>query len=389
MAENLIEKITGYLTPEVISKAGAFLHESPASTSMAMSGAVPALLGSVASMASTPAGATQLSGLLSSGNHDGSILNNLSNLFGGGTATNAALHQGQGLLSTLLGDKVDSVTSAISGHSGMGKSSAASLMALAAPLVMGVIGKLRSTQGLNPTGLANLLTGQKQYIEAALPASVSHIASGISVQGLQSVTVAPVAAQASGGKWWPLLLLLVAGLGLLLYLLGRKPPAVAPPPVTAMAPAPAAIEQVKLCGGETAQLTTGSFNYNLARYLVDVNGADLPKTFVFDNLNFDTGTTNLTPASKQTVDDLIIILKACPTAQVQLAGHTDNTGDPAANQTLSTERATAIQSMLVAGGVPEDRITTAGYGQDKPIASNDSEEGKARNRRTELIVLKK
>jgi OmpA-OmpF porin, OOP family len=390
MSENLIEKITGYLTPDVISKASAYLKESPASTSKALSGAIPALLGSVASLASSPTGATQLSGLLSSGNHDGSILNNLSNLFGGGTGTTAALHQGQGLLSTLFGDKVDAVTSTISGQSGMGKSSAASLMALAAPLVMGVIGRLRSTQGLNPTGLANLLTSQKSYIAAALPPGLSHLASGIDVQGLQTLTVAPVAAQASGGKWWPLLLLLVAGLGLLLYLLGRKPPAVTPPAVNVPAmTAPAAMEQVKLCGGETAQLTAGSFNYDLAHFLADGTGTDLPKTFVFDHLNFDTDTTNLTPASKQTVDDLIIILKACPTAQVQLAGHTDNTGDPAANQTLSTERATAIQSMLVAGGVEADRITTVGYGQDKPIASNDTEEGKARNRRTELVVLKK
>ena len=68
-----------------------------------------------------------------------------------------------------------------------------------------------------------------------------------------------------------------------------------------------------MCGGETAPLTTGSFNYNLANFLAAESG-DLPKTFVFDNLNFDTGTTNLTPASKQTVDDLIIILKACPSA---------------------------------------------------------------------------
>jgi OmpA-OmpF porin, OOP family len=387
MAENLIEKITGYLTPDVISKASAYLHESPANTSTAMSGAVPALLGGVASLASTPTGATQLSGLLSSGNHDGSILNNLSNLFGGGTGTTAALHQGQGLLSTLFGDRVDTVTSTIAGQSGLGKSSASSLMALAAPLVMGVIGRLRSTQGLNPTGLANLLTSQKPYIASALPSSLSHLASGADVSGLQSVTIAPAAAQ-SGSKWWPLLLLLVAGLGLLLYLLGRRPPAVTPPVVNAPAVVAPTREQVKLCGGETAPLTTGSFNYNLANFLAG-EGGDLPKTFVFDNLNFDTGTTNLTPASKQTVDDLIIILKACPTAQVQLAGHTDNTGDPAANQTLSTERAAAIQSMLVAAGVAPERLTTAGYGQDKPVASNDTEEGKARNRRTELIVLQK
>jgi outer membrane protein OmpA-like peptidoglycan-associated protein len=371
----------------VIGKASAYLHESPANTSTAMSGAVPALLGGVASLASTPTGATQLSGLLSSGNHDGSILNNLSNLFGGGAGTTAALHQGQGLLSTLFGDKVDTVTSTIAGQSGLGKSSASSLMALAAPLVMGVIGRLRSTQGLNPTGLANLLTSQKSYIASALPSSLSHLSSSTDVRGLESVTVTPVAAQSSS-KWWPLLLLLVAGLGLLLYLLGRRPPAVTPPPV-AMAPAPAAVEQVKLCSGENVGLTRESFNYNLARFLAGANTGEVPKTFVFDNLNFDTGTTNLTPASKQTVNDLITILKACPTAQVQLAGHTDNTGDPAANQTLSTERATAIQAMLVAGGVAPERLTTAGYGQDKPVASNDTEEGKARNRRTELIVLQK
>jgi OmpA-OmpF porin, OOP family len=385
MAENLIEKITGYLTPDVINKASAYLKESPAATSTAMAGAVPALLGSVASLASTPTGATQLSGLLSSGNHDGSVLNNLPNLFGGGSGTTAALHQGQGLLSTLFGDKVDNVTSTIAGQSGLGKSSAASLMALAAPMVMGVIGRLRSTQGLNPTGLANLLTGQKPYIASALPPNLSHLASGIDVQGLQSVTVTPQAAQ-SGSKWWPLLLLLVAGLGLLLYLLGRKPPAAVPPPVASLT---APVEQVRLCGGETVPLTSGSFNYNLARFLAEAGTADLPKTFVFDNLNFDTGTTNLTPASRQTVNDLITILKACPTAQVQLAGHADSIGDPAANQTLSTERATAIQAMLVAAGVAPERLTTAGYGEDKPVASNDTEEGKARNRRTELIVLSK
>ena len=158
-------------------------------------------------------------------------------------------------------------------------------------------------------------------------------------------------------------------------------------PIT-LAPAPAAIEQVKLCGGETAPLTTGSFNYNLANYLAGGTDTDLPKTFVFDNLNFDTATTNLTPASKQTVDDLIIILKACPTAQVQLAGHTDNTGDPDANKKLSVDRAEAIKALLVAGVIDESRITTAGWGQEKPIATNDTEEGKAKNRRTELIVTK-
>jgi len=380
MSENLIEKITGYLTPDVISKVSAYVHESPTGAMSAMGAAVPALLGSVGSLASAPGGAGRIAELLSS--HDGSILTNLSNVFGGGAATGAVLQQGQSLLSTLFGGKSDAVAAAIAGHSGVGKTSAASLMALAAPLVMGVLGKLRSTQGLNATGLVSLLTNQKAAIASALPPSLAFLNSGVGVQGLESVTVAPIAAQASGGigKWWPLLLLLIGVLALLGYLMGRGKPDAA---------SVAGLEQVKLCGGETVALMTGTFNYSLAHYLAAGGSAELPKTFVFDNLNFDSATTNLTPASRRTVDDLIVILKACPNAQIQLAGHTDNTGDAAANQTLSTDRATAIQGMLVNGGVAVDRITTVGYGQDKPIASNDTEDGKARNRRTELVVLKK
>jgi OmpA-OmpF porin, OOP family len=182
--------------------------------------------------------------------------------------------------------------------------------------------------------------------------------------------------------WWPLLLLLALALGLILYTLLRGKPAAAPA-------AAAALEQVQLCGGDTLSLMRGSFNYNLAHYLADGNNAELPKTFIFDNLNFDSDTTNLTPPSRQTVNDLVTIMKSCPSAQVQLVGYTDNTGDPANNLTLSQNRAIAIRDMLAAGGISADRMSTAGYGQDKPIAPNDTEEGRARNRRTELVVLKR
>jgi K(+)-stimulated pyrophosphate-energized sodium pump len=74
---------------------------------------------------------------------------------------------------------------------------------------------------------------------------------------------------------------------------------------------------------------------------------------------------------------------------VQLEGHTDNTGDPEANKKLSVDRAEAVKALLVAGGIDAARIKTAGWGQEKPIASNDTEEGKAKNRRTELTVTKK
>jgi OOP family OmpA-OmpF porin len=117
--------------------------------------------------------------------------------------------------------------------------------------------------------------------------------------------------------------------------------------------------------------------------------SELPKTFVFDHLNFYSGTTRLTPDSNSTVTNLISIMKCYPTMQVQLEGHTDSTGDPTANKQLSVDRANAIRDQLVQAGVDTTRIATTGYGAEKPLASNDSDEGRARNRRTELVVVKK
>ena len=72
-----------------------------------------------------------------------------------------------------------------------------------------------------------------------------------------------------------------------------------------------------------------------------------------------------------------------------LEGYTDSTGDPAANKEPSLDRAAAVQSLLVAGGVADSRIRTAGHGPENSIASNNTEEGRAKNRRLELVVGKR
>jgi len=80
-------------------------------------------------------------------------------------------------------------------------------------------------------------------------------------------------------------------------------------------------------------------------------------------------------------------MKAYPNVAVRLEGCTNNTGDADANKKLSLDRAVAMKEMMVKGGIAEVRIIgTDGYGQEKPIAPNDTEEGRAKNRRTELVV---
>jgi OmpA-OmpF porin, OOP family len=130
-------------------------------------------------------------------------------------------------------------------------------------------------------------------------------------------------------------------------------------------------------------------NYKLANFLGDRSANDLPKTFVFDHLSFESGSARLTSDSNKTVNDLAQVLKAYPTAQVQITGHTDNTGNPQANQSLSLARANAVRNMLLNGGIAANRISTEGFGQDRPIAPNGDEQGRAQNRRTELTVTQK
>jgi outer membrane protein OmpA-like peptidoglycan-associated protein len=148
-----------------------------------------------------------------------------------------------------------------------------------------------------------------------------------------------------------------------------------------------ALTSITLPGGVHLSVPPGSIGYNLAAYLGSTAAA--PKTFVFDHLNFESASANLTPESVPTVNALTTVLKAYPDSRVQLAGYTDNTGDPAANRRLSLDRANAVKSMLAQGGVAPDRIVAVGLGQDHPVSSNKDEDGRASNRRLELTVTSK
>ncbi len=137
------------------------------------------------------------------------------------------------------------------------------------------------------------------------------------------------------------------------------------------------------------EVKEGGINYNLARYLGDTADTTVPRTFVFDDLNFETGSASLVPDSRRVVENLIVIMKAYPSARGRLEGHTDNTGDAAANKQLSDARARSVRDAMVAGGIDAGRLDAAGFGQERPIASNDTEAGKAKNRRTELVITSK
>jgi outer membrane protein OmpA-like peptidoglycan-associated protein len=107
--------------------------------------------------------------------------------------------------------------------------------------------------------------------------------------------------------------------------------------------------------------------------------------FVALYINFDTNKATIKPESKPIVDQIVLLLKDNPTLKVSVEGHTDNTGAPARNKTLSQERAQSVMNALTAAGIDKKRLSAVGWGQDKPMADNKTEEGKAKNRRVEIV----
>jgi K(+)-stimulated pyrophosphate-energized sodium pump len=111
--------------------------------------------------------------------------------------------------------------------------------------------------------------------------------------------------------------------------------------------------------------------------------------FNFVDLNFKTGSNELDENSLKEVNNIAEILKAYPKVKIKVGGYTDNTGTAEGNLKLSGERATNVQKALFALGIAEDRVTSEGFGQEHPVASNDTEEGKAQNRRIAVSVREK
>ena len=104
------------------------------------------------------------------------------------------------------------------------------------------------------------------------------------------------------------------------------------------------------------------------------------------NIFFETNRYDIKPASEPELNEVVQLLKENPTLRIQISGHTDNSGKPADNRTLSENRAKAVTNYLIAKGIAPVRLSAKGFGDTQPVADNATPEGRASNRRTELTV---
>lgn len=108
-----------------------------------------------------------------------------------------------------------------------------------------------------------------------------------------------------------------------------------------------------------------------------------------NNIFFETARSRLKPESRMELDQMVQTLKQHPTMRVELGGHTDSEGTEASNQKLSQDRSNSVRAYLIEKGIDPGRVQSAGYGESKPVATNDTPEGRQANRRVEFTILQK
>ena len=392
---NITQTLLTVLNHGELSESFSRLLDQPVSaTRHGVTAAVPVIIAGAMARASTEEGARSLIELIHGYKIDGGILNRLGFVFDHGSVQDKIAFGG-GMLQSIFGDRLAQVANVVASSSGLTSEATHSLMALVTPSVLGGIASAAPAGELTAAGVADVLAGEQAHV-GALGAEVSSLMASAPPMVVLPPPAKPAPASEGARPIWPLVLLAVL-VGLLLLLGLRmcstgtttKPiaetPAV-PAPVEQPVAEPVATAELALPTGEVLSVPPGSVGENLYNFLTGAETGS--KMFLFDGLTFDSGSATLSADSQTTVVAIAEILNAFGAVTISVDGYTDNTGAPAVNLQLSEARANAVRDALVAAGVDASRIAAAGHGEDKPVADNGTEDGRAQNRRTELTATK-
>ncbi|MBK7308115.1 MAG: DUF937 domain-containing protein [Chitinophagaceae bacterium] len=365
MSFNLIDSAKSLFTNEMVSKASSYLGESESGVAKAISGILPSVLGGLVNKASDNDGAGVVAKMAQE-SHSSGILGNLEGFLGndGGSLMN----KGAGILSGLFGGKLDGLSGLISNFSGLKSSSVSSLMSMAAPAVLGMIGKHASNSNLGASGIASLLNSQKDNIAAAMPAGLNlssvlgnfggNVTNMAKTATASATNYANQTSEKSGGAMKILLpLLILAALAIAaVYLFGKGcnkgTDVVADGNDSLKTTTEQVTTEVKDFvydlgktisidlpnGAGKLEVGENSTENKLFKFLSDPNAAiDTVKGnwFEFTNVKFKTGGSEITEESMTQLKNMVAIAKGYPTAQFKLGGYTDNTGSAVGNIALS------------------------------------------------------
>ncbi|MBO9153847.1 OmpA family protein [Chitinophaga sp. GCM10012297] len=418
MAFDLIDTLKNLFNNEFSNKAAAQLGENESSVQKAIGGIIPAVLTGLLNKA----GSGDTGGLIALIKDATSVnLSQPGNLSSGLPA--GLLAKGADILRSLFGNKAGDLTGAIASYAGIKVQSAETLLQTAAPASLSVIGQQAAAQHAGPSGIMDILNSQKDKILAAVPTGLG-LASLLGVPSLGDIgnrlsgitdslkhavnSVGGTVSTPGSNRWITWLIVAVAIILLIIWLAkgcggGHNTPVADSLTVTGMEDSavsavstePVATREpikVTLPNGAVLEAYKGGIEDRLVAFLQDPNtqgGKD--QWFDFDNLNFKTGSAEITPESRVQISNLAAILNAFPKAKIKIGGYTDATGDAKANQQLSQERAEAVNHALGEANVkPVQLLGAEGYGAQFAKAAADApDEERQKDRRISVSVREK
>lgn len=425
----LLDSLTSLATPAV-GLIAQRLGESNATVSRGLQASVASVLGGLATRTTDVRTAHRLFDLITSRENSTNVATDVTKLVDSASpSTTSSL--GASLLSTLFAGRVGSVGELIARAAGFkNPSSGASLLGMAAPLVLGFLGKRVRDTGMNLGGLTTMLAGERDSVLAAAPAGLATLLdTGPPARASYKEPVGgtserehspayPVAATPTQSNRWLWPLLGVAAL-LLIWLAvsrGRRPTVAALDTAvsagnvafdTAASRTSAALATAGgtmsnaaselgafgkklLPGGGELNIPEHGIESNLITFIEDKSRPVNDTTwFDFDRLNFATGSATILPESEEQLNNIASVLTAYPNVNVKIGGYTDNTGDASSNRRLSQQRADAVMQTLIGKGIDARRMKAEGYGSQHTVGDNAIDEGRAKNRRIAMRVTKK
>ena len=397
MSSSLIDGLLSLATPQIMGALSSRLGESESAVQKGLQGGVASVLGALASKAGDGDFLKMIFNMITGPGAGAGLLSELGSL-ASGSGSSAVTDLASKFLSQVLGSQQSTVASAIGSSSGLKSSSATSILSMAAPMVMGLLGQRVAEGNLNASSLGSLLKSEAPSLQRFLPAGLSGILSSL---GGAPVAAAAIADEtASGMKWLVPALLGLALLGGLFWFLNQSKEPVKEAVKTIEAPVVDAAKSMwaalgdffkrKLPNGVELDIPKLGVENKLIDFIEDAaKPVDKTTWFDFDRLLFDTGKATLQAASQAQLSDIANIFKAYPKVKAKVGGYTDNVGDKAMNQKLSEERANNVRAELVKLGVETGRLTAEGYGEEHPVADNTTEEGRQKNRRIAMRLTEK
>lgn len=448
MTVNLLELAKSYLNDNFISQVSNTLGENEQQTQKALAGTFPTILnGLIQKSAEADGNGTimnMITDVVALNRESGEVVmptGGLLSLLDGpllSTQFSRLLATGSTIALRIFGERTNATTNAIAAYSGIKTSSAASLLNLASPILISVLGK-KLTNGTG-TSVGELLTSQSGLAKAAIPAGLTTLLSNGTSAGLPfgQPAIRPVvpvynedeeaiAASTRANRWLPWLMLALGAVAFIFVFrsctteekaLINTVDTANVSAITAASALPAATQTAgtdlnttvdsvgstvekataelgafgkrKLPSGVELNIPAHGIENELVNFIEDSNKAiDKTTWFNFKRLLFDTGKATLKPASTEEVNNMAQILKAFPQVAIKIGGYTDNTGNAGPNKALSQARANTVMAALVQLGIDKSRLDAEGYGDQHPVAPNTTAEGRAQNRRIAVRVTRK